>query len=265
MPTVKTPTPEEELALIEELERMRQSGGGGLPPVELPPTGGGGGEGDEGDEDWESGKRSPRSRLMIIRVGLVSALAGDMVTLGLLILAFFRMHSAWHWAPDQMHQLADWHPLVLPDSLRMATVALFLSIFTVEIARRQIFDEIDVMDEWLGLGTPALKRTLPWLAATLVLGGYFCVAQISVWHQLVRRHFSFGREATPASNMYYILTGFHLLHLLAGLGTLALGLFVLGRFKRVEMRQIAVDASAWLWIWMCAMWLVIYSLLVFSA
>lgn len=264
MPAVKTLTPEEELELIEELESLRRTGGTGKPPDEPPLTGGGGDDKDDEDE-WESGKQSPRSRLNIIRIGLVSALTGDLMASALLLLAFFRMHSSWHWASDQLHQVPDWHPLELPDTLRLATVALLLSAFTVEIARRQIFDEIDVMDEWLGLGKPALKRTLPWLAATLLLGTYFAYAQLDCWRWLIAHHFSFGREATPSSNMFYILTGFHLLHLFAGLATLTLGLFVLGRFKRVEIRQIAVDAAAWLWLWMCAMWLVIYSLLLFAA
>lgn len=264
MTEVKTLTPEEELELLEELEKLRHTGGVGLPPVDLPPTGGGDEGGDDEDE-WESGRRTPRSQLKIIRIGLVSALAGDLAALGLLILAFFHMHGAAHWARDNQRLIPDWYPLQVPAVLRLATVALLLSAFTVEIARRQIFDEIDVMDEWLGLGKPALTRTLPWLTATLALGGYFAWAQFEAWRELVARHFSFGIEATPASNMFYILTGFHLLHLLAGVATLTLGLLLLGKLKRVELRQIAVDATAWLWIWMCAMWMVIYSLLLYAA
>ena len=41
----------------------------------------------------------------------------------------------------------------------------------MEIARQNIFREIDVLEEWLGLGHPALQRTLPWMAGTLGLGG----------------------------------------------------------------------------------------------
>jgi cytochrome c oxidase subunit 3 len=264
MPAVKTLTPEEELELAEELDRLRRTGGTGKPPEQPPPTGGDGGGGNE-DGEWENEASKPRSLLYIIRVGLLSALAGDLSAFCLLILAFFHLHSSWHWAQDQIHQIPDWHPLIVPAGLRLATVALLLSAFTAEIARRQIFDEIDVMDEWLGLGKPALRRALPWLGATLLLGGYFGCAQLAGWRELTARHFSFGREATPASNMYYILTGFHMLHLLTGLCALSLALLALGRLKRLELRQIAVDATAWFWIWMCAMWLVIYSLLIFAA
>lgn len=264
MTPLKTLTPAEDLDLKYELEELQRTGGGGLPPVDLPPTGGGD-EGGDDDEEWHESRRGPRSQLMIIRIGLVFALAGDLLTFGLLILAFFRMHSSWHWATDQLHEIPDWHPLVVPAILRLATLALFFSALTAEIARRQIFDDMDVMDEWLGLGKPALKRTLPWLGATLALGGYFGYAQLAGWRELARRHFSFGIEATPASNIYYILTGFHLLHLIAGLIVLTLGLLMLGRLKRIEIRQIAVDATAWFWIWMCGMWMVLYGLLIYFA
>lgn len=263
MTPLKALTPAEELELREELEELRRTRGGGQPPVDLPPTGGGDEGGDE--DDWEDERHGPRSQLKIIRIGLFSALAGDLMAFGILVLAFFRMHTSWHWATDQLHQIPDWHPLVVPGILRLATLALFFSALTAEIARRQIFDDMDVMDEWLGLGKPALKRTLPWLGATLAQGGYFGYAQLMGWRELVRRHFSFGIEATPASNFYYILTGFHMLHLLAGLIALTLGLLMLGRLKRIEVRQIAVDATAWFWMWMCGMWTVIYCLLVYAA
>jgi cytochrome c oxidase subunit 3 len=264
MTPLKTLMPEEERELREELEQLGRTGGTGLPPVDLPPTGGGD-DGDDEEESWEAEHRGPHAQLYIIRIGLFSALAGDLMAFVLLILAFFRMHSSWHWATDQLHQIPDWHPLVVPSILRLATLALFFSALTVEIARRQIFDDMDVMDEWLGLGKPTLKRTLPWLAATLALGGYFGYAQFRGWRELVAHHFSFGIEATPSSNIFYILTGFHLLHLLAGLAALSLGLLLLSHLKRIEIRQIAVDATAWFWMWMCGMWMVIYCLLVYAA
>src|SRR5208282_5364748 len=65
--------------------------------------------------------------------------------------------------------------------------------------RRHIFREFDVLEEWLGLGRPALRRTLPWLGATLALGLMFLAGQIVAWRQLTAQGFAFNRWASPGS------------------------------------------------------------------
>jgi cytochrome c oxidase subunit III len=250
-------------SLAERLEEHREkvhSGGGAKPPIEKPPTGGGGG----GNEEWRDGQSGPRSNLKMIRLALLSALAGDFMALTVLIALFFVRHSTHHWDRFGANYVPDWYPLELPPILYVNTAVLLMSALTMEVARRHIFREIDVMDEWLGLGRPALKRALPWLCATLMLGVIFLLGQLEAWRQLVARGFSFVRNVTPASNTFYILTGFHMLHLLVGVAAIGGVVFLVGRFKRLELRQIAVDATAWSWMAMCAMWLIIFGLLVFA-
>ncbi len=87
----------------------------------------------------------------------------------------------------------------------------------MEVARAHIFREIDVLEEWLGLGRPALRRTRPWLAATLVLGLLFLLGQAAAWKQLTAQGFAFDRWATPASYFFYIITGLHAAHLVLGI------------------------------------------------
>ena len=77
----------------------------------------------------------------------------------------------------------------------------------MELARWHIFREFDVLEEWLGLGRPALRRTLPWIGATLVLGLLFLAGQIIAWKQLTAQGFAFDRWATPASYFFYLITG----------------------------------------------------------
>ena len=77
----------------------------------------------------------------------------------------------------------DWHPVRLPPILYLNTGLLLLSSLTMERARQNIFREIDVLEEWLGLGRPALRRTMPWVAATLVLGILFLAGQVIAWTQ----------------------------------------------------------------------------------
>jgi cytochrome c oxidase subunit 3 len=134
----------------------------------------------------------------------------------------------------------------------------------MEIARRRIFRELDVVEEWLGLGRPALKRTLPWLAATLVLGGLFVAGQWTGWTQLSVQGFSFDHLATPAVYFFYIITGFHAAFLLLGILALAASLGLLGLLRKVEYRQIAVDSLAWYWHTMGLVWLALFALLALS-
>ena len=86
----------------------------------------------------------------------------------------------------------------------------------MEFAREGIFREIDVLEEWLGLGRPALRRSRPWLAATLGLGVLFLAGQAMAWKQLTAQGFAFDRFATPASYFFYIITGLHAAHLAVG-------------------------------------------------
>ena len=131
----------------------------------------------------------------------------------------------------------------------------------MELARRKIFREIDVLEEWLGLGRPALRNTLPWVAATLAMGILFLAGQWVAWRELTAQGFAFDRWSTPASYFFYVITGLHAAHLFFGILALALCLFALGWFKRVEYRQIAVDSTAWFWHTMSVAWLVLFAVL----
>ncbi len=253
-------TPNSTSETQEELRERLHSGGGAMPPVELPPTGGR----DEGGDEWEERRSGPRSNLKIIRLALLSAIAGDFMALLFLCAFFYVRHTAHHWDRFGQQFVPEWYPIELPPILYLNTAVIVLSVLTVEVARRKIFKEIDVMDEWLGLGKPALKHSLPWLGATLLLGMIFLAGQLEAWRQLVAHGVSFFRHVTPAGNTFYILTGFQMLHLLLGILAIMAGVIVLPRLKRIELRQIAVDATAWFWLSMCAMWMIIFSLLVFA-
>jgi cytochrome c oxidase subunit 3 len=118
-----------------------------------------------------------------------------------------------------------------------------------------------VLEEWLGMGRPAIRRTLPWVCATLVLGALFLTGQWFAWRQLTAQGFAFDRWSTPASYFFYVITGLHAVHLLVGLLALITCLSVVNLLKRVELRQIAVDATAWYWHAMGVTWLVLFALL----
>lgn len=253
MPSIFTPSPA-------ETER-KDPGTGGKPPVDRRPTGGGGGG---GDDDWKPHRRGPRELLNRTRAFVFCALAGDMMFFVVLVALFYARQTGTHMDARTLRQVGDWHPILLPPILFLNTAVLALSSLTMEVARRHIFREIDVLEEWLGLGTPALRRTRPWLGATLALGLMFLAGQAMAWKQLTAQGFAFDQTATPASYFFYLITGLHAAHL--GLGILALLLCIgaLGWSKRVESRQIAVDATAWYWHTMGFAWLVLFAVLVYG-
>lgn len=244
-----------------ETER-REPGIGGKPPVDRRPTGGGGG----GDENWKNEPHhGPRELLNRFRLSLFLFLAADLMFFVLLVALFFASQSSFHQDPRTHLMIPDWHPLRLPAILFFNTAILVLSSFSMEQARRSIFREIDVLEEWLGLGRPALERTLPWVATTLVLGGLFLGGQFLAWRQLTMSGFGLSpHSAAKASNFFYLITGAHAAHLALGVVALLLCLTLLGFLKRVELRQIAVDATAWYWHVMGATWIVLLAVLVFG-
>jgi cytochrome c oxidase subunit 3 len=250
MPSTFTRTPT-------ETER-KEPGIGGKPPVTRRPTGGGGGG---GDDDWKNERGGPRERLHRIRFFLFSALAADMLFFAVLVLVFFARQAGLSMNPRTHVYTHDWTPLRLPAILYLNTGLLFLSSLSIERARQNIFREIDVLEEWLGLGQPALRRTIPWVAGTLLLGILFLVGQFISWTRLTAAGYAFDRSATPASYFFYLITGLHAVHLALGVLALILCLCTLGWFKRVESRQIAVDVTAWYWHTMSLAWFLLFGVL----
>jgi cytochrome c oxidase subunit 3 len=236
----------------------RDTGIGGKPPVDRRPTGGGG----EGD-NWENrppGRRGPRALLHRYRISMVFALAGDLMMFVALTSAFFVRQASGH-IDGSNNYISDWHPLTIPPILWLNTAVLILSSLTIEIARRQLFREIDVMEEWFGLGRPTVRRATPWLIATAVLGIAFVAGQFMAWQQLSAQGLFYSTN--PNSNFFYLITGTHALHLLLGLGAVAFALAALYTFKRIEYRQIAVDCTAWYWHTMGVFWIFLFVLLAF--
>jgi len=251
MPSIFTPTPS-------ETER-KEPGIGGKPPVDRRPTGGGGGG---GDDEWKNERKGPRELLNKVRFSVLSWLAADMIFFAVLVLVFFARQAGMRMDPRSHEFIGDWHPVFLPHILYWNTAVLLLSTLTMERARQNIFREIDVLEEWLGLGRPALRSALPWVGATLVFGLLFLTGQGMAWRELTAQGYAFDHiRVTPASYFFYVITGLHALHLILGILALLFCLCGLGWLKRVEYRQIAVDATAWYWHAMTLAWLLLFGVL----
>jgi len=184
-----------------------------------------------------------------------------MMFFAILVALFFARQAGTQMDPRTHEQIGDWHPVLLPPILYLNTAILLLSSLTMEIARQNIFREIDVLEEWLGLGHPALHRTLPWVMGTLGLGAVFLAGQWTAWKQLTAQGFAFNHWSTPASYFFYVITGLHAAHLILGVLALIVCLTVMRRLRRVELRQIAVDVTAWYWHAMGMAWIVLLTVL----
>src|SRR5260370_12375633 len=178
MPSTYTPlnTEHEKKRRIED----HDSGHGRRPPTDK--RTGGGGDNDNWN-DRPQGSRGPREKLGRARLGLFFALAGDLMFFVAIVSAFFVSQSTRHYNAYNQY-INEWLPTVVPPILWLNTAVLILSSVTIEIARRHMFRENDVMDEWLGLRKPVTRRALPWAGATILLGLLFPAGQSTPRRQL---------------------------------------------------------------------------------
>jgi cytochrome c oxidase subunit 3 len=193
-------------------------------------------------------------------LGIFFALASDLMFFVAIISTFFVNQSTGH-LNAYNHFEPTWVPTVIPPILWLNTAVLFLSAATMEIARRTMFRETDVMDEWLGLGKPITRRALPWLSATIALGLLFLVGQWIAWRQLAIQHIIFS--SSQSSHFFYLITGVHAVHLFLGIAVLIAAFTGLYVSRQLETRQILVDGAAWYWHAMGLLWLFLFILLAF--
>jgi cytochrome c oxidase subunit III len=100
------------------------------------------------------------------------------------------------------------------------------------------------------------SRILRWLGLTLLLGGIFIVVQA---YEFVSN--GFGLDSGIFGSTFYILTGFHGAHVLAGLGLLAI---VANRARRGLIsaeRHTAVEATSYYWHFVDLVWLFLFTTL----
>ena len=254
MPVVTTPP---------DTDRRRRElddgdhGGGRRPPTDKR-TGGGG-----DPDNWNERRRprsGPRERLDRLRLGLFFGLSAVFMFFVAIVSVFFVAQGTVH-VDASSRVVNEWAPTAIPGILWLNTAILLLSSLTIEFARRHMFREMDVMDEWLGLGKPTSRAAMPWLVGTIVLGSFFVAGQLTAWRELAERRVHY--YTSPSSHYFFLITGIHGLHLVVGILALV-GAFV-GLFlsKQVEARQIMVDLAAWYWHSMGVLWLMLFALLRF--
>src|ERR1700759_716267 len=239
MPATITPnkTEQERKRRIED----HDNGSGRRPPTDK--RTGGGGDNDNWNEH-SRGRRGPHERLHRYRMGLFFPLASDLIFFFPIVSTFFVNQSPGH-IDAYNHYVNTWLPTVVPPILWLNTAVLVLSSFSMEMARRTMFRETHVMDEWLGLGRPIPRNAIPWLSATAVLGLLFLAGQWTAWRQLAAQQVFF--RTNQSGHFFYLITGVHAAHLVLGIAALFTVLVGLNLSRQLEPRQILVDGVAWYW------------------
>lgn len=143
----------------------------------------------------------------------------------------------------------DWRHLTLPRILYLNTLVLFASSFALEVARRRV-------GAFMGGRKSQVVSPNRWLYIAVFLGLLFVAGQYLAWGQL--RSQGVFLATNPSSSFFYVLTAIHALHVLGGLGGLVR---VIHRLNKSILRKSTLDAAAYYWHFMDALWVYLLFLL----
>jgi len=241
-----------------EIERKPKLGGGG--PGKIPHRHGFGG-GDDGDRKPPEDFRSRNQRMHRYRIAMgIGLFSVTVVFMALVFVYVFRMDKG-TFNEDTHRWVQDWIPLKLPYlQLWINSLVLVLSSATLEMTRRTM----EKNEEFAAMGIipPRMKRDLPWLGLTLLLGFGFLAGQFLVWRNL--SHQGVFLATNPSRSYFYLLTGTHAVHLAGGL--FALLFAAAGRLLslKFESQRIAVEVTGWYWHYLAFLWFGIFALVHFG-
>lgn len=204
---------------------------GTLTIPKTPKTAGDGGNGsdpiDRGFGDYGSGGDAAKR--------IETAKLGVWVALGSITMLFAAFTSAY----IVRSAGEDWIPLAVPPLLWLNTAVILLSSVAMELARRAFVS-------W----RPVAFRK--WLVATAVLGVLFLIGQVVAWGQLAEQ--GIYLQSHPHSSFFYVLTGVHAVHLLAGVLALVYLLVLATRYELTPGESSSPSVCATYWHFVGAVW-----------
>jgi cytochrome c oxidase subunit 3 len=172
-------------------------------------------------------------RPSILGVGTVTFLASELMFFSGLFAAWFSLRSANdEWPPDGV-ELA-----VLQTAA--ATAVLIASSFTVHRAHRAA----DAGDR---------AGTVRWLLVTVLLGALFLTNQ-AVEYATV----DFTMSSHAYGSMFFLMTGFHGLHVLAGIGAMLVVSWVVSGRSRASLDQV-VMVTSYYWHFVDVVWVAMFA------
>jgi cytochrome c oxidase subunit 3 len=141
----------------------------------------------------------------------------------------------------------DWYPAGVTgldvEAPRINTLILVSSSFVIYVAERYLHDK-------------KLWGFRLFLLATMAMGSYFLYGQAVEWQSL-----SFGITSGLFGGTFYLLTGFHGLHVLTGIllqGIMMARSFVPGNY---DSGFFGVEATSLFWHFVDVIWIILYILI----
>lgn len=101
-----------------------------------------------------------------------------------------------------------------------------------------------------------LSGVVRWTGITILLGTLFLGNQVYEWWSL-----DFTIASHTYGSLFYLMTGFHGLHVLGGVAAMALMVSFLRRAGRVHHG--AVEAITWYWHFVDVVWVILFAVLFF--
>jgi cytochrome c oxidase subunit 3 len=143
------------------------------------------------------------------------------------------------------------HGLVLPDMFLYSTAVLLISSICLFLAARALRN-----------GQVSTQKTFLW--ATLLLGVVFGYLQVEAWVSLYQSG-AFLVNNNAAISLIYIVSGIHLLHILAGL--LLILSTLLGAYGKIsiERLQFRMEVSSIFWHFIDILWIYLYVFLLLNS
>jgi cytochrome c oxidase subunit 3 len=181
----------------------------------------------------EGGPREYATSASPLAVGVIVWLASEVMFFAGLFAAWFVLRSQNDpWPPDGAEL----------DLLRAAifTAVLVTSSFTMHVAVKAGEEGDDA-------------RSARWLGLTWILGASFLINLVTEWAVL-----DFQLDTDAYGTIFYLLTGFHGLHVLGGLVLMvAVGGAVLGRSSRAQSGP-PMAAMGYYWHFVDVVWIVLF-------
>ncbi|HXV59639.1 MAG TPA: heme-copper oxidase subunit III [Vicinamibacteria bacterium] len=209
--------------MAETLARPNASGGGGLDVLEP----GFGGDGRPGEPS--------RRQVETAKLGLWIALGSVTMLFAAFTSAYLVRSSG-----------DDWVPLVVPPILYPNSLVLIASSVSMEIARRRF------VSFW-----PVSFRK--WLLVTAALGVIFLAGQVFAWKALATS--GVYLTSHPHSSFFYVLTGVHGVHLVAGVLVILYVLVLATRRSLTPGESSSPELAATYWHFVDVLWLYLFVVL----
>jgi cytochrome c oxidase subunit 3 len=169
-----------------------------------------------------------------LAVGVVVWLASELMFFGGLFAAWFVLKAA---------NEPDWPPPgqeLEPLRMGVFTVVLILSSVTIHFA-------VDAAEQ------RRRRSMLRWLIATIALGTAFITNSLLEWYSL-----PFRFDTSAFSSIFFLLTGFHGLHVIGGLVLMGMVAWVvLSPGSKVPMGQ-SVRVTSYYWHFVDVVWVILF-------